>query len=206
MSRLRATAPTPARVATTTTTILATLALAAGLVACGVPTGGSVQVEDPEDVPFGLLEEAPTTTPPATAAVPAGTALQVCLLRDESLVRVPRAAGLDATLSDVVDVLAAGPTPEERDEGITTALGDQPLIAGVDAAQGVAAVDLTEAFAADVGARQVLAVAQVVCTLTGRPGIGQVTFTLDGEPVAVPRGDGSTTAAPVSIDDYRLLE
>ena len=52
---------------------------------------------------------------------------------------------------------------------------------------------------------QLLAVAQIVCTLTGRPGVGQVSFTLQGARLAVPKGDGSLVSSPVARDDYAGL-
>jgi hypothetical protein len=185
---------------------VAALTTLGALGACGVPTEDSARLEDDADVPFGLLDEATTTTPPATGVNPTGASLQICLLRDDELARVGRAAPATPALSDVVELLAAGPTPEELDGDITTALADDAVDPDVESAHGIAEVDLTGAFAADAGARQALAVAQIVCTLTSQPGIGQVTFTLDGDPVDVPRGDGSTTSDPVSLDDYRQLD
>ena len=52
---------------------------------------------------------------------------------------------------------------------------------------------------------QLLALAQLVFTLTARPGIGQVRFTLRGEAIQVPRADGSLVATPVSRDDYSAV-
>lgn len=181
-------------------------AAAVALAACGVPTEDTAQVEDPAEVPFGLLDEATPTTPPATNVSPTGVAVQVCLLRDDRLARVRRAGAPDATPTDALQLLAGGPSPDELAAGFTTAFADDAVVTDVEATHGVARVDLTRAFAADAGPRQALAVAQVVCTLTSQPGIGQVTFTLDGDPIDVPRGDGSTTSDPVSLDDYRDLD
>ena len=49
---------------------------------------------------------------------------------------------------------------------------------------------------------QALSVAQMVFTLTARPGIGRVSFTIDGEPVDVPDGSGALTSDPVAREDY----
>jgi spore germination protein GerM len=50
-------------------------------------------------------------------------------------------------------------------------------------------------------------VAQIVLTLTSRPGIGQVLFSVDGVPTGVPRGRGDLAGplTPVTFDDYSSL-
>jgi spore germination protein GerM len=75
----------------------------------------------------------------------------------------------------------------------------------VELTGGVATVSLTRAFADVEADAQLLAIGQLVCTLTARPGTGQVRFTLDGTDIDVPRQDGSLTAEPVTRDDYRDL-
>ena len=70
---------------------------------------------------------------------------------------------------------------------------------------GVANVDLHASFLEIQPADQILAIAQVVCTITGLPGIGQVRFTQQGRPTDVPRADSSLTDKPVSRDDYQSL-
>lgn len=68
---------------------------------------------------------------------------------------------------------------------------------------GVATVDLDEAFALLDGRDQRITLAQLVFTLTGRPGVGRVSFTVEGDPVDIPRGDGTLTSGSVSRDAYR---
>lgn len=70
---------------------------------------------------------------------------------------------------------------------------------------GVAVIDLSEGFTDISGSDQLIAIAQLVYTSTGRPGVGQVTFTLEGEPIEIPRDDGSITSGSVTRDDYRDL-
>ncbi len=67
---------------------------------------------------------------------------------------------------------------------------------------GIASVDVQDSIATLGGDDRRLAVAQIVYTLTARPGVGQVSFTLEGAPVDVPRADGSLVARPVSRDDH----
>jgi spore germination protein GerM len=70
---------------------------------------------------------------------------------------------------------------------------------------GTAIVDLSRPFTALSGSDQLLALAQIVFTLTSRPGIGQVQFTLGGAAIDIPRANGSLTPSPVSRDDYGPL-
>jgi spore germination protein GerM len=79
------------------------------------------------------------------------------------------------------------------------------LEARVDVDRGVATVNATRAFLNSLSAvDQRLAIAQIVLTLTSRPGIGQVVFFVDGKAIAVPkgRGDLSGIGDPVTFDDY----
>ena len=73
---------------------------------------------------------------------------------------------------------------------------------------GYATVDLAnEHFLLIDPADQRAAFAQIVLTLVRRPGIGQVKFTLDGEPIRVQTADGlqTETGELVSLQDYQAL-
>ena len=72
-------------------------------------------------------------------------------------------------------------------------------------ARGLATVDLDAAFGELAGTAQLVALAELVYTATGRPGVGQVVFSLDGQPIEVPRGDGSLTSEPLTRSDYPEL-
>ena len=111
---------------------------------------------------------------------------------------------LDAPITPAGAVAALAEAPRSGSGGRRTAVtGD--LIGKVEVSGGIATVDLRPAIS-DLGAdEQLLAVAQLVCTLTNRPGVGPVAFTLDGAPVDVPRADGSLTSGVVSRDDYADL-
>jgi spore germination protein GerM len=115
-------------------------------------------------------------------------------------------------------VLAAlGKSPDETDlpEGLRSAI-PPGSITNVVVSGGIATVDLAPAFVQPTPAAgqppiapidQALAFGQVVLTLTSRPGIGQVKFTVAGQPVAPLLGDGSQPLAgtPVSADSYAGL-
>lgn len=66
-------------------------------------------------------------------------------------------------------------------------------------------MDLDPAFAEIRAAEQPIAIAQVVFTLTRRPEVERVAFTLEGDPLEVPRGDGSLTSDPLTQGDFPEL-
>jgi spore germination protein GerM len=181
------------------------LLLVAALAGCGVPSED--RAETMEDVPFGLLD--PEASEPAeTTASLEGPAVQIYLVDPSGLRLVPverRLGEGEASISDVVDVLLAGPTRAERRQGLTTAFVDEDAVESSDLVGGVASVDLTQQFTTLDGPTQRLAIAQMVLTLTGRPGVGRVSFTLDGQPIDIPRGDGTLAQGSVARDNYREL-
>jgi spore germination protein GerM len=170
--------------------------------ACGVSDQDRAQVEDDEAVPFDLLDpNVPPLLPSASAAVTEDATL--CFVRDDELVVVGVPLETPVSLDDVVEALME--PPDVAGSAVRTAVGAEPLVGGVRLSAGVARVDLLPAIEALVGDEQLLAVAQLVCTLSSQPGVGPVAFTLEGSPVDVPRGDGSLTSEPVSRDDYSDL-
>lgn len=185
--------------------VLAALMLVLVAGACGVPTGN--RAESLDEVPFGLLEsEAPE--PAETVVPPEGPEVQIYLVdaTGERLAPVGRRlAGPDAPLSSIIDSLLNGPNRAERQQGLTTAFADDGAVTRVDLVGGVASVDLSQQFTLLDGPTQRLAIAQLVLTLTSRPGVGRVSFTLDGQPIDIPRGDGTLAAGSVSRDNYREL-
>jgi spore germination protein GerM len=108
----------------------------------------------------------------------------------------------EATLMAVMEALADGPTRAERRQGLRTAFPGDEAIANVGLVGGVGLVDLTEQFRTLDGPTQRLAIAQTVLTLTARPGVGRVAFSLQGSPIDVPRGDGTLVQGSVSRDNY----
>lgn len=166
---------------------------------CGVETEEHARRVNP---PSGVAHAWATTTPPenGTGSVPE----RVFLVRGGGLVAVTRHLPAEPTVNELVDDLLAGPTPAERGAGMTTALRAAD-VAGVQVSGGRATVELTGVL--DGGGRtdQVLAFAQIVCTLTAKAGITSVAFTHDRQAVGVPRADGSLSHAPASAADYATL-
>lgn len=179
------------------------LAIAAALSACGIPVDD--RAETLRDVPFGLLHSN-TPEPPEIVGPAEGPVVQIYLVEPsaQQLLAVERRLP-DASLQAVVQALMDGPSRAERRGGLTTAFPSEGAVAGADLVGGVASVNLTGQFTALDGPTQRLAIAQIVLTLTGRPGVGRVSFTLEGQPIEIPRGDGTLATGSVSRDSYREL-
>jgi spore germination protein GerM len=175
-------------------------AVAALLVAaCTVGPEEGVHVVAGEDVPYDLLDD---RRPGPPTSVSDGTTVALYLVREDELVEVERDLPREAGLIDLVRLLAAGPTDAEAAEGLTTTLPDPQLYRAVDVTRGTAEVELDPAVTELDGTTQASAIAQTVFTLTARPGIGRVGFSLDGSSVEVPRGDGTLTDDALARDDF----
>jgi len=174
--------------------------LAALLFGCGVPLDGEAQSIAGDSVPFGLLDEpSEAVVPPA----PASAQISLYLTSGTTLVAVARSLEAPVAPAALVSMLDDGPTADELASGLGTALGDLGTIGTVGAGGGVAQVEVSGPLGSD--SSTVLAVAQVVLTLTGAPPTERVLFVSDGEPIAVPLPDGSTTVDSVDRAPFEAL-
>lgn len=178
------------------------LILAAG--ACGVPASDRITVREQRDVPFGLLTPEATTTSTTTPESESASPVTAFMLSGGRLVAVERRISGPVSLTALVHVLAAGPTESEAAAGLRPALVPG-LVRKVSLAGGIAAVDLNAPFTELPPPDQIAALAQIVYTLTARPGVGRVRFTLVEERVDTPRGDGLLTRESVAREDYAAL-
>lgn len=176
-----------------------TLLLVAG---CTVEAEDDAHVISPEDVPYGLLVD---DRPQPSTTLPDGVDVLVYLVREGELVPVERSLPADADLMDLLGLLAQGADEAERGDGLSSPTPETGAFRGVEVVRGVAEVELGEDFVELAGEEQVLAIGQAVLTLTGRPGVGRVSFTFDGGAVEAPRGDGSVTSDPLARDDFSDL-
>lgn len=175
------------------------LVLVALASACGVPTHDDARQVDTDDVPFQLLDE--QAGPPVRE--PAGAEEKIIYFaRDERLVPTSRRLAPSTTLAELLGALGRGPNRNEVEAGLRSALPDESRFPDVTLSRGTATVELGRRFTSLSSSDQVIALAQLVYTITAQPGIGLVRFTLDGSPTEVPRGNGSLTSARVSRDDY----
>lgn len=179
------------------------VALVVGLAGCGVPTRDTADRARPDDVPFDLLQSEPTS---ASSGAPVGTPVEIYLY-DSTATRLVRTVStvIDPTLDNVLRELQEVGPAEQRALPSGNPLGDAEVIRSAEVTRGVATVDLDGTFRELSGSSQLVALAEIVFTATARPGVGQVTFTIDGQPVDVTRSDGSLSAQPLTRRDYAPL-
>jgi spore germination protein GerM len=188
------------------------LAVALGVVcagtACGVPTGEAPTSIAPSDVPYGLT--VPSHTPTAAPlAEPALDAPRVFLVaQDDRLVARPRelqGTTREKRLDSLLAELAAGPTGEERDLRLSTALPPDVRLTLGGLVNGTATIDIRVPAEAPSGWASRRAVAQIVLTTTSVPGVEAVRLTLTGEPVEAPLPGGELTSEPLTAPDYTVF-
>jgi sporulation and spore germination protein len=171
-----------------------TCLLAAG---CGVPADTEPRALDRPTPATGAGEPAPDRF---------GSAVErLYLVHDGTLTRVVRQVPAARTPEQILHDLLAGPTRAELQDGLSSALSTMP-IQSMTVAGRRAVVSLGET--PDQGARsdEVLAYGQIVCTLTSQSAeVGTVSFTRAGQPLSIPRGDGSLSTDPLTIADYASL-
>jgi spore germination protein GerM len=172
--------------------------------ACGIPPDDHATLAAPDSVPFDLLGQAPSVT--ATTLPFAQTEkATLFLVQGERLAPVQRELPAPVSVDTILEALAAGPTATEVQLGLRTAILAPGLMKSGGVSGGIATIDLGQPFTEIAGRDQIVALAQIVSTVTGLPGVGRVRFTLDGQPVGILRGDGAVTTDTVSRDDYATL-
>jgi spore germination protein GerM len=173
--------------------------LLVGPAGCGVPTERS-----PRPIPPADTSTVRPSAPDATASSTHLTEV-LYLVKDEMLVVVARPADRPPTLEAQLDQLLAGPTSAERDAGLTSALTGLGGAVRVQSHGANAVIDLGTQPAGAGRSDEVLAYGQLVCTLTARRDVDTVSFRYNGQPVGVPRADGSLAQQPLTAADYADL-
>lgn len=165
--------------------------------ACGVPA---------EDVARPIPHTPGSTAAPTPAATQSGPSTQkLYLVKDGLLVPVERHQPTDTGVTELLQLLLAGPTESEKDSGITSALLGTNAVTKVEVSSGEAMVELAPAPEGTGRTDDVLAFAQIVCTLADLPNVDRVSFIRDGQRLDVPRGDGPLTQEPLTPADYSNL-
>ncbi len=164
--------------------VAATLALAA----CGIPSDAGPRTITTGEQPFDL---APTREP-VVADDPNLNGPRVYFLlqqTDERLEPVGRKVAAES--SELLNALMQGPTDEELGRGVNTAIptGTRLLSASLDRFSGTLQVDVSEEFITQQAPAVGKAVAQVVFTAGGAPGVQRVVLTAAGKAYPWPSGD-----------------
>jgi hypothetical protein len=188
-------------------------ALCIVLTSCAVPKSGAVDEIDSSDIPFEL--NSPDTSAPATTTSVVLTSpitgssfeqADLYFVDGSSLERVRLEIPSPTDLQGVFTALIAG-LPDPAHTKVKTLL-PVDFAAVIEVEGGVANVNAKRVYLDSIKPNeQRLAIAQIVLTLTSQPGIGQVTFSVGGKAIGVPRGRGDIAGAgtPVTFDDYKML-
>jgi hypothetical protein len=186
---------------------LAAVALVALLAACsGLRSEDNDHPLADDEVPYDLLAAATTTSteppPPTTTTLPWRTNLWY--VAGGRIVPAPRQLREQPDVSQVLRLLLRGPSAD-----------DQPLVrSALDVGDATivgrpVGGTLTIALAPDFGTRspseQVLALGQLLYSVTEVPGVGRVVFRIGNADLAVPLPNGQLAEGSVSRDDYAVL-
>lgn len=178
--------------------------LVAATAACGVKGAGDFKVIGAAEVPAGVVPTTSTTVQlPGTQTTLPSEQATIYYVRGSELVGfkvdVPAPANPAHTLAQL---LIGTPPPRTRSaipKGVQAVVTIERGVAVIS----VSRLLLTETSTTD----QVIAIGQIVLTLTSLPGVGQAQFVADGRPIAVPIATGEIRAPgdPVTFDDYKTL-
>jgi spore germination protein GerM len=203
-----------------------TLGLVALVVACGIPDSGQVsniQDKDLRQLGDTIPATSTSTTPPTTIEPtttttivdPATTIAQeevaLYFIIGGQLKGYPRSLAKPLTTNSVLTALQEGPPAGDPGVGIRSAVPrkGQAVIRSTEDGSGVATIELPPGFFEQTPPEdQLLAIGQLVLTVTEVGGIGQVLFMQSGSPLPVPRGPGgglSNGTEPLARRDYQEL-
>lgn len=177
-----------------------------GLAACGIDAEDRARAVDLPDPVETSLPSSDTDGHVDADAV----AATVYLVDDDGLLHpanrsVPASDDPSIHLTAVIDAVLDGPTADELDRGLRSAVPAGVVANGVTVGDGLATIDLSRAFERVGGSEELLASAQLVLAVTAVPGVERARLLLDGEPSRLPRPDGSLVAEAVTRGDYLAL-
>ena len=200
--------------------------LLALVVACGIPDNGQVstiQSKDLRQLGETIPSTSTSTTPPITivpsttttivdtATTIASEEVTVYFISGGQLKGYPRLLAKPATINAILQALQEGRPPGDVGVGIRSAVPtkEEALIKGTADDSGVATIELPPGFFEQIPPEdQLLAIGQIVLTVTEVGGIGQVLFVQNGLPLQVPRREGGGLTdgiTPLARRDYAEL-
>lgn len=174
------------------------------LAGCGIEAE-----EEPRALRVGIPEDR-LSIDEGTPDPPVEIATSIYLVSDSGQLR-PSVRQIGASqqpstrLASALERLIDGPVAREAEDGLRSAVPSTTDVLGVTIDGATAVVDLSSEFASIGGEQEVLAVGQVVLTVTTFPGVRRVLLRLDGRPTDLPLPDGSFAEGPVVLGDYAGL-
>ena len=173
--------------------------------ACGVRSDDDPRSLAADQVPYGLMAEAPaTTTSTPTRSVPKEAASVFFVDSSDHLRRVVRDVNRPPTVAKVLTSLVFGVQEDEAAAGLRSAIDPTASIQARALDGATYVIDLSPEFAQGSTSEQLLRIAQIVYTATEIPGVTGVRFTLNGTPIQAPTPTGSTSD-PVGREAYQLF-
>ena len=170
------------------------LAACASLTACGVQEQDRARLVPSAEIPPGLLPSAAASTRPRAAEV-------TLYVVDRGRLVPQRAPAERADAEGALLVLLTHDTLGAGRSAVPAATE----IRAVRVQGGVLTADLSEPFGLVRGPDQLVAVAQVVWTVTEFPDVDRVLLRVEGEPLDLPVGGGAVSGDPVGRADYRVV-
>jgi Sporulation and spore germination len=177
---------------------LVAAALCAG---CGVGVDATPHLMNNKDVPFGLLSPAPSTTAPPSS----GQFVTLYLAGAARLVATSRELSTPVSIGRVLHALGEGPTPKQAAAGLQSPLSTAAPLSLSNSSGTRVTVDLSSSFTKLTEQDQVIAIAQLVYTLTLFPGITHVGVRIDGRRAKVPTDDGTLSGSPLGRGSYAAV-
>jgi spore germination protein GerM len=172
------------------------------VILCGLIVGCGVPVDE---APVAVEVEYEPASRMAARAGESLVAASMYLVRGERLIPVTRDLPGPPDLTAIVASLLDGPTDPEMRSQLRTAIPAGTRTLDVEVEGDIAYVDLSREFATVGGQEEILAIAQIVLTLTAVDGVEWVGFLLNGVATNVPLPDGALSEAPVAGSDYLEL-
>lgn len=170
------------------------LVLCAPLTGCGVQDQDRARAVPAAEIPPGLVASDPAPARPRAAEV------TLYVVEGGRLVPEQAAAERADAGGALLSLLGHGASDDR-----TTAVPPGTEVRGVLVQDGVLSADLSEPFGLVRGPDQLLAVAQVVWTVTEFPDVQRVLLRVEGEPLDLPVADGAVSEGPVDREDYRSV-
>lgn len=133
-------------------------------------------------------------------------AVIVYLVQGPDLIRRARLTSPPLTPASLLEIVASGPTPGERDAGIRSALGSIPLVLNsLSMVDRSMTLDLATGFVELPGEEQTLIIGQIVLSVFENFPVTTIAVTLAGTPTSVLGPGGEVIERVILPSDFRPL-